>query len=216
MDLTLILHNHTESEIAPIIEAQLQHLAAAYPDGKIDLTYHPKPKAEVKDEQKQESKTETKAEEIKEAEEVIDAEMLMYKFKDMQHYYVLLFDDDNMDAIATDAKVKQFNAENYPDKNLQTTSMLFTMTKQMIIVRKFRNREQAMAYYNSISSLLKDYDANHYTHFVISLQNYPTFYNIKNIDIYEKFFKLMYLPKDGNESTNDRDVQQNTENQVKQ
>ena len=142
--------------------------------------------------------------------------MLMYKFKDMQHYYVLLFDDDNMDAIATDAKVKQFNAENYPDKNLQTTSMLFTMTKQMIIVRKFRNREQAMAYYDSISSLLKDYDANHYTHFVISLQNYPTFYNRKNIDIYEKFFKLMYLPKDGNESTNDRDVQQNTENQVKQ
>ena len=38
----------------------------------------------------------------------------------------------------------------------------------------------------------------------------------KNIDIYEKFFKLMYLPKDGNESTNDRNVQQNTENQVKQ
>ena len=73
----------------------------------------------------------------------------------MQHYYVLLFDDDNMDAIATDAKVKQFNAENYPDKNLQTTSMLFTMTKQMIIVRKFRNREQAMAYYNSISHLFK-------------------------------------------------------------
>lgn len=216
MDLTLILHNHTESEIAPIIEAQLQHLAASYPDGKIDLTYHPKPKAEVKDDKKQQSQSESESEETKPAEDVMDAEMLMYKFKDMQHYYVFLFDDDKMDAIELDAKVKQFNTENYPDKKLQTTSMLFTMTKQMIIVRKFRNREQAMAYYTSIASLLKNYDANNYTHFVISLQNYPTFYNRKNIEIYEKFFKLMYLPKDGNESTNEQDMQQNTENQVKQ
>lgn len=194
MDLTLLLHNHTESEIAPIVEAQLQHLAAAYPDGKIDLTYKPsKNKAETQESKDTSAEGESKAGENKDKNNIADAEMLMFKFKDMQHYYVLLFDDDKMDAIETESKVKAFNDTHFADLNLKTTSTLFTITKQMIGVRKFANRNQAMDYYQSIDTMLQAYDKDRYTHFVISIQNYPTFYKKKNIETYEKFFKLMYL-----------------------
>ncbi len=194
MDLTLLLHNHTESDIAPIVEAQLQHLAAAYPDGKIDLTYRPKPSKdnEKEKDESEGAKTDEKKQEEK-TEEVLAPEIIQFRFKDMQHYYVLLFDEDKIDVIDLDAKVKAFNQSKFSDKNLTTTSMLFTMTKQMISVRRFRNTHEAMTYYDSISNLLQSYDKDSYNHFVISIQNYPTFYNKKDIEAYQKFFNLMYL-----------------------
>lgn len=194
MDLNLILHNYTESDIAPIIEAQLQHLAAAYPDGRIDLTYKPKKKDDSnKDSEKQTQDTKLQDKEAEEAKKMLDAEMLMFKFKDMQHYYVLLFDDDKIDAIDLERRIRAFNDANYLDKKLSATSTLFTMTKQILSVKRFKSKDEAMDYYNNINTVLKDFNQDQYIHFVISIQNYPTFYKNKNIETYEKFFKLMYL-----------------------
>ena len=176
------------------IEAQLQHLAAAYPDGRIDLTYKPKKKDESnKDSEKQKQDTKAEDKEAEEAKKMLDAEMLMFKFKDMQHYYVLLFDDDKIDAIDLERRIRAFNDANYADAKLSAASTLFTMTKQILSVKRFRSKEDAMDYYNNINKILKDYNQDQYTHFVISIQNYPTFYKNKNIETYEKFFKLMYL-----------------------
>jgi hypothetical protein len=201
MDLNLILHNYTESEIAPIIEAQLQHLAAAYPDGRIDLTYKPKKdRGEKQDSNKENKDSQEQNQEAEKANEIMDAEMLMFRYKDMQHYYVLLFDDDKIDAIELERQIRDFNSKDFADHNLTATSTLFTMTKQILSVRKFKNKEQAMEYYKAINKVLNTYDSEHYTHFVISIQNYPTFYKNKNIETYEKFFKLMYTETSQNES----------------
>ena len=105
----------------------------------------------------------------------------------------MLFDDDKIDAIDIERRIREFNNTDYPNKNLTATSTLFTMTKQILNVRKFKDRNEAMEYYNSINKVLKDFNQDQYTHFVISIQNYPTFYKNKNIETYEKFFKLMYL-----------------------
>ena len=158
------------------------------------MTYKPsKNKAETQGDKEALQDKANKEVENKDKDNIADAEMLMFKFKDMQHYYVLLFDDDKMDAIEIENKVKAFNDTNFADLNLKTTSTLFTITKQMIGVRKFSNRNLAMDYYQSIDTMLQAYDKDHYTHFVISIQNYPTFYKKKNIETYEKFFNLMYL-----------------------
>ena len=63
----------------------------------------------------------------------------------------------------------------------------------MIAMRNHSNRNLAMDYSHSIDTMLQAYDKDHYTHFVISIQNYPTFYKKKSIETYEKFFNLMYL-----------------------
>lgn len=198
MDLNLILHNYTESEIAPMIESQLKHLASAYPDGKIDLTYTPKPKKEIDEtkEEKNNSKEKESKEEKVNKDDILDAETLVFRYRDMKHYYVLLFDEDKIDAIELERKINAYNDSSFASNNLNTMAMLFTMTKQMISVREFQNKEQAMNYYNSMqgeASPLSSYDKNAFVHFVISTQNYPTFYNRQNIEAYLKFFKLMYL-----------------------
>jgi hypothetical protein len=198
MDLNLILHNYTESEIAPMIESQLKHLAAAYPDGKIDLTYTPKPKeefSEAKEEKNNPKEKNTDSKEINK-DDILDAETLVFRYRDMKHYYVLLFDEDKIDAIELERSVNSYNDSLYSNYNLTTMAMLFTMTKQMLSVRQFENKEQAMQYYNAMQeegSPLSQYDKNSFDHFVISTQNYPTFYNRQNIKAYLKFFKLMYL-----------------------
>jgi tetratricopeptide (TPR) repeat protein len=198
MDLNLILHNYTESEIAPMIESQLKHLASAYPDGKIDLTYTPKTKEEISDSKKENDETKkenTKDEKINK-DDILDAETLVFRYRDMKHYYVLLFDEDKIDALELERRVNSYNDSLFAENNLNTMAMLFTMTKQMLSVRQFENKEQAMNYYNSMqadSSPLSSYDRNSFVHFVISTQNYPTFYNRQNIEAYLKFFKLMYL-----------------------
>lgn len=198
MDLNLILHNYTESEIAPMIESQLKHLAAAYPDGKIDLTYTPKTKEEFSESKKEDDKTKkenTETEKINK-DDILDAETLVFRYRDMKHYYVLLFDEDKIDALELERKINSYNDSLFAENNLNTMAMLFTMTKQMLSVRQFENKEQAMNYYNlmqSDSSPLSSYEKNSFVHFVISTQNYPTFYNRQNIEAYLKFFKLMYL-----------------------
>ena len=198
MDLNLILHNYTESEIAPMIESQLKHLASAYPDGKIDLTYTPKTKEEISDSKKEndETKKENAKDEKINKDDILDAETLVFRYRDMKHYYVLLFDEDKIDALELERRVNSYNDSLFADNKLNTMAMLFTMTKQMLSVRQFENKEQAMNYYNSMqsdSSPLSTYDRNSFVHFVISTQNYPTFYNRQNIEAYLKFFKLMYL-----------------------
>jgi tetratricopeptide (TPR) repeat protein len=199
MDLNLILHNYTESEIAPMIESQLKHLAAAYPDGKIDLTYTPKAKEEQTEEGNKESSSEKQKESKDDKvnkDDILDAETLVFRYRDMKHYYVLLFDEDKIDAIELEKNINAYNDSLFASNNLNTMAMLFTMTKQMISVRQFENKEKAMEYYqamNSENSPLVKYDAKNFQHFVISTQNYPTFYNRQNIEAYLKFFKLMYL-----------------------
>lgn len=218
MDLNLILHNYTEHEIAPVIESQLKHLAAAYPDGKIDLTYNPKTRkdpseneAEKTEGEGQDSKTEEDRKVNK--DDILDAESLVFRFKDMRHYYVLLFDDGKIDASRIEDEFQSYNDSLFRDKNLKTTTMLFTMSEQMLSVRSFENKQQALDYYLAMEAengLLSKYDKNYYKHFVISMQNYPTFYNRKNIEAYLKFFRLMYL-KPLEEQTQETASEENTE-----
>ena len=54
--------------------------------------------------------------------------------------------------------------------------------------------------YPAINSkeLLEGINPDYYTHFIISTQNYPTFYNRKNIPAYNKFFRIFYLEKEKN------------------
>jgi hypothetical protein len=66
----------------------------------------------------------------------------------------------------------------------------------MITVNRFESIEKAMSYYKDLISnneVLNDIDPTLFKHFIISTQNYPTFYNRKNIPAYLKFFRIFYL-----------------------
>jgi hypothetical protein len=134
-------------------------------------------------------------------DDILDADALLYRFKDMQHYYILLIDDSKNDVEYVQKIVNDFDDKYYKDKNLKTTAQLFTLSDQMINVRKFASIDEAMEYYNKISqdSTFKTLNPTFYKHFIISIQNYATFYNKRNIDSYMKFFKLMYIKQEKSE-----------------
>lgn len=120
---------------------------------------------------------------------------LVYRNKDMQHYYLLFFDDSKIDITYLNKIVNDFNAENYAEEKLQSTSQLFTLSDQLIMVRKFKDKQQALEYYDNIQNNeeFKKLSPSYYRHCVISLQNYSTLYNRRNIEAYMKYFRLMYL-----------------------
>lgn len=195
-NLNMIIFNYPTSEVTPVIEKQLIFLSENYNIKDFDIKYKPKEKdAELVAEQTPQEKEEVSEEQAVNRDDILDAEALMFRNKDMQHYYILLVDDSKNDITYVQEVVDNFNAENYSSLELKSTAQLFTSSEQMINVRKFKNREEALDYYDSIQQNPKFAALNptFYRHFVISVQNYATFYNRRNIDAYLKFFRLMYL-----------------------
>lgn len=212
-NLNMIVYNYPQHPITPTIENQLKYLSANYNVASKNLAY--KGGKEVKGENKTENKvdegkaqtngqtndtTNIKQEIIDHTivndEDILDAESLVYRYRNMEHFYVILFDDEKLNASEIKRKFSDFNTKYYEADHLKITSLLFTMSQQMITVNKFDDIEKAMLYYKSVISnneVLDGIDPSLYKHFIISSQNYPTFYNKKNIPAYMKFFRIFYL-----------------------
>lgn len=207
-DLNLIVYNYPQHSITPTIENQLKYLSANYNIASQNLTYKEKPlenKNQINQYTKsenpnnkdtvQDSKTEIIDHTISD-EDILDAESLVYRYRNMEHFYVIIFDDDKLNSSEFKIKFSDYNSKYYKSDNLKLTSMLFTMSEQMITVNRFESIEKAMSYYKDLISnneVLNDIDPTLFKHFIISTQNYPTFYNRKNIPAYLKFFRIFYL-----------------------
>ncbi|HHT04476.1 MAG TPA: hypothetical protein GX005_09190 [Bacteroidales bacterium] len=204
-DLNMIVYNYPEHSITPTIENQLKYLSTNYNIASQNLAYKEKilknnesPKeGGIKTEEGSgdEIKTEIIDHTIND-EDILDAESLVYRYRDMEHFYVVIFDDDKLNASEIKIKFSDYNSKFYKSDNLKLTSLLFTMSEQMITVDRFEDIEKAMKYYNGVISnneVLDNIDPTLFKHFIISTQNYPTFYNRKNIPAYLKFFRIFYL-----------------------
>ncbi|MFA6805887.1 MAG: tetratricopeptide repeat protein [Bacteroidales bacterium] len=207
-DLNMIVYNYPEHPITPTIENQLKYLSANYNIASQNLAYKEEPIKREKESNKsiidniqnqKSSSEEIKTEIIDHTindEDILDAESLVYRYRDMEHFYVMIFDDDKLNSSEIKIKFSNYNSKFYKSDNLKLTSLLFTMSQQMITVNRFESIEKAMNYYKGVISnneVLNDIDPTLYKHFIISTQNYPTFYNRKNIPAYLKFFRIFYL-----------------------
>ncbi|MBR1769776.1 MAG: hypothetical protein IJ748_04880, partial [Bacteroidales bacterium] len=207
-NLNMIIFNHPNSEITPVIERQLVYLAENYNVKDFDIKYDPS-----KDKEKEQTVKvnlddiiPTDSVEMAKAvnrDDILDAESLIYRNKDMEHYYLIFFDDSKIDVSQLQETIERFNSENYSEDNLQMTSQLFTLSDQMINVRKFKNKEEAMNYFDKLSEFpdFANLSPSYYRHCVISVQNYSTFYNKRNIEAYMKYFRLMYLKERENKQS---------------
>jgi tetratricopeptide (TPR) repeat protein len=194
--LNQIVVNYPTSEITPAIDEQLQYLRNNYAQASISIMDKGRTSVLVSDTPEPENNDTIDSKKQPELPEynILDAESLVFRHKDMEHYYVLLFDDDKVDATLLANEVETFNDSLYSADSLTTSSVLFTMSKQIIVVRKFPDIEKAMHYWQTLQdNILKDIPQKYYEHFVISIQNYPPFYSRRNIAAYQKFFRIMYL-----------------------
>lgn len=121
----------------------------------------------------------------------------MYKLDlNASQFYVLIVDGNAVNVNATKVRISDFNSRNYSLKNLQVNSVVMENNRHMITVSTLAGGEEAMAYYNHISSdgyIFSGIADGTYDQFLISAGNYPIFYKEKNIPAYMQFFNTNYL-----------------------
>ena len=131
------------------------------------------------------------------ADAPLPPEAQVYRYRQNQQYYVLVIvNDRNVRATEVQYRLTDFNSEYYANKGYRVNATLFTDSTQMLTIHRFLSEDEALGYYRHLqqdeSPLRRYADADH-TEFIISNQNYSTFYNRKNIEAYLAFFRKYHL-----------------------
>ena len=132
-------------------------------------------------------------------EDELPEEARVYRYRERQQYYaIIIVDDRRVKATELQYRLSDFNSQYYSNSGYKVNALLFTDTSQLITIHRFVDDNEAMAYYRHLTSdesPLRQLADNDHTEFIISTQNYATFYNRKNIDAYMAFFRKYYLNK---------------------
>ena len=131
------------------------------------------------------------------AEDDLPPEALVYRFRERQQYYVVVvINDRTVKATELQYRIADFNSQYYSNSGYKVNALLFTDTTQMLTVHRFATADEAMGYYRHLGqeeSPLRQLSDKDYTYFIISTQNYSTFYNRKNIPAYMAYFRKYHL-----------------------
>ncbi len=113
------------------------------------------------------------------------------------HYVAVVITNKNEQKVS-DAKnsVADFNKENFRNANLRMSNIYLKndVTKPILIIRKFKNQEKAMAYYKAATGAGKDFLTKKMDYLIYPLTqaNYREVLKSGNFDGYDEFFKENY------------------------
>lgn len=113
---------------------------------------------------------------------------------DSKHFFVLIFPNSAGSVNQAKARISDLNIASFSTKGLDTKSSFIDENNQIITVRSFVNKADAMDYYitfdvndNQVKKL-KDFD-----YFVITDKNFSSLFLEKDIPAYLEFFEKNYL-----------------------
>lgn len=115
--------------------------------------------------------------------------------EDAVHFFVMVIDVRQVDARELRRVINDFNRDNYSEREFSMSNIFLDEKNQLITLTNFINKEAGMEYYNRFvtSEGLKDFKAEAMQAFIISVDNYPVFYQEKNVEEYSSFFKSRYF-----------------------
>ena len=181
---------HSKSEIIPLVHDQIEILRNGFKQMFDDETIEDKATGK-------ETNINTSTDTKNKTNDELPPESQLYRYREgLQHYVIFILDDNNIRATEMQYAVADFNMEYYSAKALKANVMMFTNDQQLITVHKFDDAKDALDYWkyiNNSSDALNKFDKKYYSSFVISVQNYQTFYNKKNVEAYRKFFEKYYI-----------------------
>lgn len=117
---------------------------------------------------------------------------------DKLHYGIVLCYDINEKQM-NDAKIdiSNYNKKFFKLDKLKITDIYLNRDEktQIILIRKFRNKEKADLFYNSVSKKRDEYIKSdiEYKHFVVTQKNYRELLKQKSVDNYLAWFEENYL-----------------------
>ena len=110
------------------------------------------------------------------------------------HFYVLVVNTSNLQIRQLRADINDFNSESYSDNNLNLSTLFFDERRQLVTITNFPDAKKAVAYGDMLNEALakKEHDTEHYSGFIISVDNYPVFYQERKLEEYQRFYNIAY------------------------
>jgi hypothetical protein len=80
--------------------------------------------------------------------------------------------------------------KNFADSRLSMSNIFLDDRRQIITVTNFRDKDLGMEYFRKMMAApgLSNFKTEAITSFIISVDNYPVFYQDKNVEEYLRFF----------------------------
>lgn len=172
VNLQKLIDRYPDSEVTPYAENILNNLGLYDPDSELT------------------------PEEL-EARQQMEEAIGMYEINmESEHYFILIVDGTQVNVNAIKTRISDHNRKSHSVKGLNVSSLILNNTNHMITVNKFRDAQLAMAYYRNINNDIYVFPENKkelFETFVISVINYPKFYQDKDVDKYMKLFEKEYI-----------------------
>jgi len=114
------------------------------------------------------------------------------------HFFALMVDASKINVNVLKIKISDFNRKYYSSSNLEVSSIIYNQNIHLISVAQFENAENALLFYKTIKAddyIYSTLDVNTTSDFIISTENFATFYKLKDLDGYQTYFKAIYLKK---------------------
>lgn len=114
---------------------------------------------------------------------------------DAIHFFVFVVNSKEIDPAEINRTVSEFNKESFSDNELAVSTIFFEENKHLITVTNFQGMENGMHYYQEVlqSENIIDVHKDSIEAFIISVDNYPLFYEDKELKTYRHFFNYYYL-----------------------
>lgn len=172
VNLQKLIDKYPNSEVTPLAENILNNLGLYDPDASLS------------------------PEELQDKEQM-EAAMGMYEVdENQQHYFIVIVDGSKVNVNAVKTRISDHNRKSNSVKGLNVSSLILSDNKHMITIGKFRDAHEAMVYFRNINTdvyVFPEIKRDNFTTFVISMDNYPIFYQDKDVDKYLKLFEKDYL-----------------------
>ncbi len=134
--------------------------------------------------------------EVKEAEDqVIAKEIYKPAAENDKHFFAMIVQSKKVDQNQLVFNLINFNLDNYANSNLTVKADNFGTNSQIIVVREFKSKTEAMNYFNAANknkNIMKDIGSGVVTSFIISEINMATLKQDGSENRYMNFFKDNY------------------------
>ena len=115
------------------------------------------------------------------------------------HFFVVIAKGNKKTINRLKFNISNFNMDFFSMDNFNVTAVVLEKGVQLISVKSMDNYTKAMDYYTTIAAnpdVFSEISKSNYQYFVISADNFTTFYKDKDVDRYLKFFTDNYLNRE--------------------
>ncbi len=114
---------------------------------------------------------------------------------DAPHFFVLILSGEKLKTTSVMIELSKFNNKYFKELGLSSNQLLLKDDKFLFSIREFGDSKTAMRYYEKAQgadSPVKKFKSNSPKYFLISTENFPLFYEAKDIGEYMSFFREKY------------------------